>query len=501
MRYLNHKIIGILTIVLLSCWVSLTITLPEFEILSNITLGIFILFFIIFIKLKWNSIYNFIKSGTFKYLLGHMLNIILTFSVLGLINFIVRNNDYYVDLTKNRLHTLSDQSLQAVALIDDEIKFELFASRSTWFKYSGLMNLYDNASKKLTIEFYDIDKEISKVGLYQIKEEGTLIAKYKGKNYRTIAKDELHITNLLFKILNPKPRKVYYSVGHNEVSFLDKNQVGADFLREKILNEDIEISPLELNKGIPGDANAIIILNPQIEFLEQEIKNLENYIENGGSLIVTFSPQFNGVIFNKFKTFISELGVDFENLIVLDRLAAQQGAQASIPIVNKYEKHPITEKFQERTLFPLSASFRITDSNRWMVIANSTPFPASWGEYEFDEIKTGKANYTEGVDLEGPLPLVVVGEIKESRIALFSSTTFISNQFKGQSQNFNFFLNTLNWTMKDDPLIAINRPKLSGNIVYISNMQMNIIFYFSILIIPFIFFLMGVIKYRLRLNS
>ena len=123
-----------------------------------------------------------------------------------------------------------------------------------------------------------------------------------------------------------------------------------------------------------------------------------------------------------------------------------------------------------------------------------------WGETDFEQVKSGRADFNEGLDYKGPLGILIVGESTDSRIVISGSTSFISNQFQGQSNNFNLFLNALSWAVKEEALVSLNRPQLKGNIIYISDIHVSIIFYFAILIFPFSFFIIGIFAYRKRLS-
>ncbi len=171
------------------------------------------------------------------------------------------------------------------------------------------------------------------------------------------------------------------------------------------------VKTVELQYEVPKDANGLFIINPQIDFLEIEIKNLQKFIASGGNLFIALSPRFNEVGFEKFDAFLKSLGIEFVNLIVLDRLAAQQGSQPSIPVISRLEKHEITKGFNGRLLFPISATFRLeNDAYTFSTLAKSIPFPGSWGELSFNEVKNGEAHFDEGKDLKGNLPLFVIGE-------------------------------------------------------------------------------------------
>ena len=495
----------IMNLVLYMSVIVLLLVVPEF--IKFIGVVFFISLFLslgIFVKYRVQII-TFLKTKLFRDLFSNLLTLILVFGILGIVNYLGVKNDVFFDLTKQRLHSLSEQSVNAIKLLgNNQITMKLFAQRNNWPRFLNLLSLYQKESKKIELNFYDVNKDLALANLYNIKQEGTLVIEYQGKRFKVVADNELAVTNLLLKILSPSKKIIYYSVGHNEMSLQDKNNIGADFLREKILNSNFMLKPVELQEGIPSDAASVLILNPQIEFLESEIINLKKYLLKGGNLLTTLAPRFNGVIIKKYIEMLKNFGVVFHNVLILDRLASQQGAQASIPVINVYDpQHPITKNMTDRTLFPVSGAFETINNSlmKWTTLGKSTPFPGSWGEINFEEVKTGRAQYTENLDSKGPLKIIVAGESHLSRIVAFSSASFISNQFQGQSNNFNFFLNALSWLSRDDSLMSLDRPELAGNLVYISAMQVNVILYFGICIFPFIFFGMAVWVYRRKISG
>lgn len=479
---------------------------PEFPQVIWGTLGGGV-FLLIVLAMWWKeTILQVSKTSFFKRLTQNALNYVLILGILGLVNFLVYKNDLTLDFTKNKIHSLSDQSERALKMIkgEDKLILKLFAQKDKWPQYHSLLKLYQAVARnKLDLTYIDTNREPALSELYGVKQDGTLVLEYKGKKQTAVATDELAVTNALLKILNPKKRVLYYTVGHNEMSLFDKNLVGGDYLREKILKANFELKALELQNGIPADCNGVLILNPQIEFIESEIKQLDTYLRKGGSLLFSLAPQFNGLMTKNFLKLLYDYGVTYNNALILDRLATQQGSQPSIPVINSYNlDHEITKKQTERTLFPLSGFFSFNESKvfSWTILVKSTPFPASWGEVSFDEVKTGRATYNEATDFKGPLNIMIAGENKSSRIIGFSSASFISNQFQGQTPNYNLFLNSLSWMIKDEALISLDRPKLAGDLVYVSDMQASVVFYFSVLFFPFIFFIIGIIRYRKKLS-
>lgn len=476
----------------------------EFRDVVRILLGFSVFETILYFFWKRKEIKKLIKTSLFKNFTSNIITLSLVFLILGMINYLVNKNDFVIDFTRSKIHSLSDQSKSVLShLNSSELKMTLFSKREDWNRYLNLLKLYENESPQVTLKAIDVDQNPTLVTINEIEHNGTLLLEYEGKVYKSIIKDELGITNLLMKVLRPKKLILYYVTGHNQIDLDKQEPAGASVLKGMILGSNYDLRFLDLSQKVPSDAAGIILLNPQTSFLKKELENLYHYILKGGSLLVSLAPQFNQISLSGLEETLEKFGIKFVNGLILDRLSEGQGGQASIPIVSKYPgDHDITKKFEGRTVFPVSGFFRVLNKKMfdWKIITESTPFPASWGEMSFDEVKTGKAVYQENSDFKGPLPIMLAGEKSDSRMVVFGSSSFITNQFQGQTNNFNLFLNSLSWMVNDEALLSLDRPQLEGNLIYISDIHLTMVLYFAIICFPFIFFGIAIFAYRFKLG-
>lgn len=480
------------------------IVAAEFVRFNFVTLIIAVLLSVVFGLFHRKIITSNLKTRLYKNILSNLITVFLVACIIGIINFLFVKNDYKFDFTRERIHSLSGQSLSILeGLKKEKLKFTLFAKRKDWPRFLNLLDMYAAANSNINIKAIDVDKDPALVKINNIKENGTLLVEYKGQIFRSKIKDELSVTKLLMSVLRPTKQVLYSITGHNEMSFNIEKPSGLSVLKEKIINSNFILKSLEVGQLIPSDASALLIMNPRISFLEQEVNLIKQYLGRGGKLLLTMSPDFSGNRLKFLNTLLESIGVEFKNAIILDRLSPGLGGQASIPIVSKYpEDHLITKGFKGRTLFPVSAFYKVINDSTysWTPIAQSTAFPATWGETSFDEVQSGKAHFNKN-DFKGPMNISLAGESGESRVVLFSSASFISNQFQGQTNNYNLFLNSLAWIVNEKTLFSLDRPKLEGNLIYISDIHFTFVFYFAILLFPFIFFVLAIVFYRRKMSS
>jgi ABC-type uncharacterized transport system involved in gliding motility auxiliary subunit len=244
-------------------------------------------------------------------------------------------------------------------------------------------------------------------------------------------------------------------------------------------------------------------MGPISGYLKEEVAVIKKYIDNGGSFFLALAPAFKAEIYDNLTALAKPFGLLLGKDIVIDRLSTVQGAEATIPIINKYESnHPITEGFSLRTVFPLSSSVStIEGKDTAQIIAHTSQFPGSWAETDLKAITVGKAKFDEKTDQKGPVGLMGVAEgvgQSTSRIVLLGSSSFLVNGYQSQSGNTTLFLNSVSWIVNDEGIISLNRPGVEEFPVILSSQHLQMIFIIAILVIPIIFFATAIFVYRRR---
>ena len=122
------------------------------------------------------------------------------------------------------------------------------------------------------------------------------------------------------------------------------------------------------------------------------------------------------------------------------------------PLVSTYESHPITKELTNgMTFFPLSRSLKTVDNSSSQFTSNILfkTSESSWGE---KNLKSGSAEFNEGVDVKGPVPLgaastkSIVGDDKEkkygkeARVVVIGDSDFANNSYIRMQRNGDCFL-------------------------------------------------------------
>lgn len=498
----------IINILIYMCVVGLWITAPEYKSL-NIGLTVFSVTLTILLSfMRWSEIKIFLKSHYFKHVLYHVLNIFLVISIVGVLNYLGNRNFQEFDLSSEKRNSLSEQTVKVLEMIKSPLTMTIYSKREDWKPMLDLLKLYQAKNKKIKLNAIDTDARPDLVKAKKITQNGMVFIDYAGKESNFALGDELSVTNALLKILRNEKIMIYMITGHDELSCADNSNEGISELCHQLDGQNYEIKNLDLTqtKKIPADASAVMVFGPVTGFLDAEAKQLEAYLDQGGSMFLALAPAFKSEVYDNLTSLAKPFGLQLGKDVVIDRLSTVQGSEATIPIISNYDQsHVITAQFNLRTIFPLSSSVSTVEGNDSAVLlALTTPFPGSWAETDLKGITAGKAEYKEGQDRKGPIGLIGIGEKvganaqKDSRFVLLGSSSFLINAYQNQSGNSTLFLNTVSWLINDEGIISFNRPGLSEHPVILSAQHIQMIFVIAILLVPIIFFGCAIFIYRRR---
>lgn len=485
--------------------IGLWIAAPEYKTLNiGITVFGLALGFMLLVS-KFDEIRVFVRSKYFEKVLYHTINVILVFSILGVVNYLGNKNYKEFDITHEKRNSLTDQTKKVLEMVKAPLKMTVFAKREEWAPMLSLLKLYEAQSSKIQLEAIDTDLRPDLVKAKGITQNGTVIITYQDKESSFPIVDELSVTNALLKSLRAEKVVLYMITGHQELSCAETSPEGISNLCDLLRTQNYEVKDLDLAKvqSIPKDATAVFVLGPISGFLKQEVDLINEYIKRGGSFFLALAPAFKSELYDNLTSLVGPFGLKLGKDIVVDRMSTVQGTEATIPIVSKYEtQHPVTEGFTQRTIFPLSSSVTtIAGHDTAEILAYTSPFPGSWAETNLKGVTEGKAQFDEKSDVKGPIGLFGIAEgtgTSTTRVALLGSSSFLVNAYQTQSGNATLFLNTVSWMVNDEGIISFNRPGIEEFPVILSSQHLQMIFVISILVVPIVFFGAAIFIYRRR---
>jgi ABC-type uncharacterized transport system involved in gliding motility auxiliary subunit len=211
-----------------------------------------------------------------------------------------------------------------------------------------------------------------------------------------------------------------------------------------------------------------------------------------------------------FVKFLASFGIILGNDMVVDQESRAFGGDTLSPIITSFRKHEITRNFEGAAIMPLIRSVEVREDLHpdldVKTLARSGP--ESYAKTDKMMIEKGLLDFEGGKDRKGPVPVMAVatlpvgGESSEAaRVAVFGGSTFVNNLYVNLLENKDLFLNTINWLVGEEKLISI-RPKEKQlypfSFLFLTDKQMRIIFWTTVIIQPGLVLFVGLIVYVRR---
>ena len=437
---------------------------------------------------------------------------LVVLGILAAINYLGSRHNRRWDLTAAKQFTLSDQTKKILQGLDKPVNVKVFASGDDFPRFRERLGEYEYVSKQFKVEYIDAVKYPSRANEYKVQALGTVVLEYDGRTERVTSDGEQELTNGLIKLIQGTQHKVYFVQGHGEKSSDSSDRSGYNAIAGALGSDNFAVDKLVLAqvKEVPGDASVLIVAGPKTDFFPGEIDVLKAYLARGGKVFFLLDPpdRADSPELTNLAALLKEWAIDLGNNIVVDVSGMGQmfGTDASVPVAARYESHPITDRFDLITAYPLARSITPASGgvNGRYAQALVQTSSSSWAETDMKRLATSGqvARELDRGDKPGPITLAAVvsapaekapapadpakadGEKAETRIAVFGDSDFATNGFLGIRGNRDLFLNTVNWLAQQENLIAIRPKDPEDRRITLTRDQHQRIFLLTVFIVP-----------------
>jgi ABC-type uncharacterized transport system involved in gliding motility auxiliary subunit len=468
---------------------------------------------------QWREIAGAFSGRQARYGTLAGVSILVVLAILIAINYIGAKQNKRWDLTTNKQFSLSDQSRNVLTKLDAPLQIRVFAQEPEFQRYRDKLKEYEYASKKVSTEYIDPDKKPTVARQAGIQSYGTIVFDYKGRSERVTSDAEQELTNTVIKVVSGKQRKVYFTQGHGERDTASMEREGYNAIATALGRENYTVDKAVLAQqgAVPDDAAVVVVAGPKIDFFPSEIDALKKYLDKGGKLFLELDPpdKPDSPPVTNLIALAHDWGFDVGNNVVVDASGMGRliGTDASVPVVSAYPPHPITERFQLLTAFPLARSVAPVaggvNGHTPQTIAETGP--RSWAEADIKGLMTtGQVSLDESKgDKKGPVSIAAAvsaavastgtpaalsdaPQKAETRVVVFGDSDFVANAGLGIQGNRDLFLNTLGWLSQQENLISIRPKEADDRRLTLTATQQQNIMWLSLIIIPGFIFGSGV---------
>ena len=439
-----------------------------------------------------------------RYGVNSAVMILLVLGVIGFVEALSYRHNARLDLTENRRHSLSSQTIQLLGNLKTDVAATGFFRGDQPGKRvaEDLFKQYARYSNgKFTSKIVDPDREPGLARRYGIESYGTVILETKDRSEKVLDAEEEKLTNGLVKLTRQGKRVVYVLQGHGEHDIANTEQPGFSEAKNAIEKSNYEVKPIVLAQQdkVPDDAAVVIVPGPRTDLLAPELTALDAYVGRGGKLLVMIDSTFTGRVRDASlrKYLLEKYGVDAgDNLVIeMNPVGRLFGTTADMPIVQQYEPHPITRDMRGiMTIFPLSRTVAPAKTPPTGVTVQPLVRTSaqSWAETDRAALEKGQVN-PDPADPKGPVTLAAVATKEKARIVVYGTSEVATNQFLNFQGNRDLFLNTVSWLAEEEDQIAIRPKDTKQTPIFLSAQQAQAAFLVPVVILPAIPIVGGII--------
>jgi len=392
------------------------------------------------------------------------------------------------DVTKNKIHTLSEDTVHTVQNLKEPVEVLAFfkPGEPQGDMYEGLFQRYHALSDKFAYRMLDPEKEPVLVKELDLHAGGPRVVVRLGKLDAKVAQPtEEDLTNALVKVTHEVQKKVYFLQGHGEAQIDDRAATGYAKLAERMADEGLQAEALPFGKGdIPSDAAAVIIAGPQKPLLDSEVASLRKYLDGGGRVIAMLDP----LTPNGLDGLLKDWGIAQDPGVIVDQAGRSRFDSPFAAVGAAYSQHAATKGFNLVTVFPQATSLStstvsgVTDTPLVFTLGTVGGQSVSWVEGAAGGGENGPSADTK----KGPLTLAVLATRaakadpkKEGRLLVIGDHDFATNGNLPVLGNGDFALNTMNYMVDQTERISIRPRTRDASRLFLSKAQMGGIRFFA----------------------
>ncbi len=236
-----------------------------------------------------------------------------------------------IDLTSEKIYSLSDETKSKVGALDKEVTITLinYKDNSTVTdlikKYKGLnkkieiVEIDDLASRTDLMNKYSLSATDSLIVIASGEKETTLtssdLVTYDYSTYEEVDRTEEAVTNAIVDVTSEEKPKIYFMSNHTmyPTSYFTT-------IMQTLKDDANEIDSVDLLTAgsVPEDCDCLVITTLKSDITESEKDYIINYINNGGKLLLLCGANTSNVDLTNFNQVLAVYGVTIEDGVIFE---------------------------------------------------------------------------------------------------------------------------------------------------------------------------------------
>lgn len=472
-------------------------------------------------KIDWSGARNSFRSRAFRaggYSLAAAAIVIAIAVALNLMVGALPASWTKVDLTDTGLYSLSSQTEQLVAELEEDVTvYWIVQDGSQDSTMEQLLERYKSLSKHLKVEEKDpvvypsfaqqyTDSTLYNNSLIVVCGDRSRYISYYDiyvtdySSYYTTGTTstqfagESELTSAIDYVTNEDLPTVYTLTGHGESELPSELSEGAE--DENLLLEELS---LVNGEAVPEDADAIILYSPQRDISSDEKDALLTYLQGGGKLLLV--TDYTDTDMPNLAELMEYYGTALMDGLVLEGDSDHHMRGYNYYLLPDISSHDITQPLVDGgyyILMPLAQGITVSDELRdgLTVTELLTTSDSAYAKANGYNITTFEK---EDGDVDGPFALgvAITEEVEGGQTGIVWLTTSYmfdsDNNMRVAGANNDLFLNALDWMCQRESAISIRAKDLSTEYLTVSSSSASTWSVILVAVVPLAFLVGGAV--------
>lgn len=299
----------------------------------------------------------------------YRLILLLVLALYGLTNLFAgllsEKFDIALDMTEEKLYRFSQVTLDVSHALEQETTIYVLSNSEDYpSMLREVLSRYEKLSDKLSVSYIDpyenpLFLDYYKQLGYTFSETDLLVQG--GERAKVIPYGDLmvysddqitginieqQVTGALLYVNSTATPRAAFITGHNERT--------TNALQNLFTNNFFEVETVSLAAGGVLDANVVVLASPARDLEPAELALLENYLKQGGSLMLMLEPGVGE--YPNLSGFLKSWNLAFTNRLVFEEKAFV--SNNAINIIPMYADHPINAYFAQNPYYVVMPSSR-----------------------------------------------------------------------------------------------------------------------------------------------
>ena len=448
---------------------------------------------------NWTAVREWFGDPRGIFAINSILSTVLLVAILVLVNATVGFRAVTFDWTESGRHTLTDGTRTILASLGKDVSITLYA-RSRDPLVDGKLAAFAALSSHVKPAFVDIDSVPTLVKKYAIVKPGTVIVEA-GDRFRKIEKvTEPALSTAILQVTDITEPLVCFATGEGERGLADTSAQGISGLSAVLTASNYKPDRVSLAQGeVPGTCSVLVVAGLPNGLPSDGVERLMAYLIRGGRIALLLDPPVDA----KIAEFLKRLGIQVGQGVVIETSSAGRavGAGPDNPIGLVYHEHPVTQGFEQRTLFGKAVPLSIVATEV------GTPKPlVSTGETTFERVDllSASTDFREGRDRRGPFVLAAATEIPRGprdsklpvpRLVVAGDSDFVSNQLLPLTPNRDLFMRMVAWLAGEQESRVVSVEERQNRRITMTESQLTLMRLVNIALLPLLPVLAGLVQF------